>query len=172
MNLRKSYAKLIFSIGLIISVLILSISPLNSEEYTPLDDMKSLFSDILLIINYNNPHYQSIDFLKEIYSPVFTNIIFYGEASHPEVHLISHHKGWWGHEVLKDAMIRYPGYSGYLCLQDDCFLNYWNFGIVFCKDLKQKEIMAYADAKGVMIYDLQYHLPLEYKVMNELSVSS
>jgi hypothetical protein len=90
------------------------------------EDQNEDFSDILLIINYNTPFYQTMDFLKEIYSPVFPNIVFYGEDFHPEVHVIAHHRGWWGHEVLRDAMIRYPNYRGYLCLQDDCFLNFWN----------------------------------------------
>ena len=92
----------------------------------PSGDINCVFVDTLLIINYNSPFYETIDFLKELYSPIFPNIVFYGSEEHPEVHVIHHHNGWWGYEVLKDAMMRYPDYQGYLCLQDDCFLNFWN----------------------------------------------
>lgn len=82
----------------------------------------------LLIINYNHPYYESIDFIREIYSSNFPNIVFYGEKSHPEVNQISHHYGWFAQNVIADAMQRWPDYEGYLFLEDDCFMNFWNYG--------------------------------------------
>lgn len=81
----------------------------------------------LLVINYNHPYYNSIDFLKEMYSPVFPNIVFYGEKEDPRVTVFAHNFGWWGQGVLADAMKRWPNYEGYFCVQDDCFMNFWNF---------------------------------------------
>lgn len=85
------------------------------------------FSDTLLIINYNHPYYGTIPFLREIYSHIFPNIVFYGEETHPEVIALKHHKGWYGQRVISDAMERWPDYKGYICVQDDCFMNFWNF---------------------------------------------
>jgi hypothetical protein len=81
----------------------------------------------LLVINYNHPYYDSIDFLKEIYSPIFPNIVFYGEKEDPRVNVFAHNVGWWGQGVLADAMTRWPNFEGYFCVQDDCFMNFWNF---------------------------------------------
>lgn len=85
------------------------------------------FSNTLLIVNFNHPYYDSIDFLKEIYSTVFPHIVIYGEKPHPDVIDVPQHMGWWGQNVLQDAMKRFPEYDGYLCVQDDCFMNFWNF---------------------------------------------
>jgi hypothetical protein len=86
------------------------------------------FGRTLLIINYNHPHYQSIDFIRKIYSKAFPNIVFYGEEPHPSMIQYKHHFGWYCQNVIADAMVRWPDFEGYLCLQDDCFMNYWNYG--------------------------------------------
>lgn len=91
-----------------------------------LNDIGDYFDDVLLIINFNHPYYDNIEFLKEIYSPHFKNIVFYGEQVHPEVNVISHHVGWFVHRAIRDAMERWPDYRGYICCQDDCFMNFWN----------------------------------------------
>lgn len=84
------------------------------------------FSKILLVINYNHPFYDSIPLLKEFYGEDFPNIVFYGEQPHPEVNKLETGYGWWAQNVIKDAMKRWPKYEGYLCIQDDCFINFWN----------------------------------------------
>lgn len=91
------------------------------------EDLREYFKDILLIINFNHPYYSNIEFLREIYSPYFPNIVFYGEETHPEVVHVSHHLGWFVHRTLEDAMRRWPNYRGYICCQDDCLMNFWNF---------------------------------------------
>jgi hypothetical protein len=85
------------------------------------------FNDVLLVINFNHPHYNNIPFLDKIYSPVFPNIVYYGEKKDSRVIQLPHHYGYWGHNVILDAMKRFPGYRGYLCVQDDCFMNFWNY---------------------------------------------
>jgi hypothetical protein len=91
------------------------------------------FEDILLVIHYNHPYYDSIEFLKELYSPFFPNITFYGEQEHPQVIAMPTKKGCYISEVLADIFIRFPNYKGYLVLQDDCLLNVWKY-MKFDKD--------------------------------------
>ena len=85
------------------------------------------FENLLLIIHFNHPYYSNIDFLKELYSPFFKNIVFYGEKQHKDVLSVFTHQGYYLSTVLNDALNRFPDYEGYLVLQDDCILNYWNF---------------------------------------------
>lgn len=83
--------------------------------------------DILLIINYNHAYYNSIPILRDLYSPWFPNIVFYGPKSHPDVHICQHHEGWFAYTGIADAMQRYPQFNGYLQVHDDCIINCWNF---------------------------------------------
>lgn len=85
------------------------------------------FNNTLLIINYNNPHYDSIPFLKKAYSTVFPHLVFYGEKSAKNIVTIKHGQGYFGQNVLADAMKRWPYYEGYILCQDDCWMNFWNF---------------------------------------------
>lgn len=82
--------------------------------------------DILLIINYNFPFYDSIKFLKDLYGPYFSHIVFYGPTEHPEVQLCEHHEGWFSYKGIADAMQKYPGFAGYLWIHDDLIINPWN----------------------------------------------
>jgi hypothetical protein len=82
-------------------------------------------ANILLIINYNFAHYESIPLLREIYSAYFADIVFYGPEEYPEVHVVKHHKGYLSYLCIADAMKRYPNFDGYLFLMDDCILNVW-----------------------------------------------
>lgn len=97
-----------------------------SLEYRVLDENRSFGKDILLIINYNYPYYQSIPFLKKIYRHYFPHIIFYGPKEDPSVELCKHFKGYFSYEALSLAMKKYPMFKGYLFVHDDCFINFWN----------------------------------------------
>lgn len=88
---------------------------------------ENFFNDTLLIINYNFAHYQSIEFLKELYRPYFPHIVFYGPSPHNEVNLCNHHEGWFQYKILAHAMEKYPQFSGYLITNDDNVINPWNF---------------------------------------------
>ncbi|MGB8468138.1 MAG: hypothetical protein WCE21_03960 [Candidatus Babeliales bacterium] len=85
------------------------------------------FSDILLVVNFNHPFYSNIEFLKKLYSPIFNNIVFYGEETHPDVCKVNTHTGYFLSAVIQDVYTRFPDYKGYLFLQDDCVLHFWNY---------------------------------------------
>ena len=81
--------------------------------------------NILLIINYNHAHYESMPLLQEIYEPYFANIVFYGPTKHPDVHFLAHNKGYYSYLCISDAMQRYPNFDGYFFLHDDCIFGPW-----------------------------------------------
>jgi hypothetical protein len=128
MNLLKNALALIsvFLIPLFFAPQTLSADDKPVNAY--LQGERPSFDRILLIVNYNHPHYKSIPFIKELYGHIFPNMVFYGEKEDPNVIAIDQHLGWWGQNVLADAMIRWPDYEGYICVQDDCFMNFWNYG--------------------------------------------
>ena len=110
---------------------------LQSEITVDCSITKSHFDDILLVIHYNHAYWNTIPFLKDLYSD-FPNIVFYGDIPHPalasiakpyekEVIQIANHEGWYFTRVMEDALIRYPNYRGYIFMQDDVMMNYWNF---------------------------------------------
>ncbi|KKP29182.1 MAG: hypothetical protein UR12_C0013G0012 [candidate division TM6 bacterium GW2011_GWF2_30_66] len=85
------------------------------------------FKDLLLVINFNHPHYSNIPFLKKLYSPIFKNIVFYGDKPDPNVCRVYTQNGIFMTNILPDVLTRFPQFKGYLILQDDCILNFWNF---------------------------------------------
>ena len=89
--------------------------------------------DVLLIINFNNPHYENILFLKSIYKDFFPNIVFCGDkktdqveysyqGSMPPYNL----RGHMSYKAIAKFMKKYPQYKGYLFVHDDCLINFWN----------------------------------------------
>lgn len=101
---------------LLMKILLLTLSMQHLGAYTN-------FDDVLLVINYNHAYYDSIPLLKAMYTPVFKNIVFYGPKAHPDVVLCEHRDGYFSYTAISDAMARYPRYTGYLFLHDDCILN-------------------------------------------------
>jgi len=101
-------------------------NPIQAENSSQ-EALREKFSDVLLVVHYNHPYYQSIPFIKEIYSSIFPNIVFYGEHAHPEVHVVSTYIGYTFSRVVSDVFDRFPGYEGYIFLQDDCLMNFWNY---------------------------------------------
>lgn len=94
----------------------------NSTSNTPPN-----FDDVLLVVQYNHPYYGTIPFIKELYSPLFPNIVFYGEKQDPEVTCITTTVGVYLARVMVDVFEKYPNYNGYIFLQDDCLMNVWNY---------------------------------------------
>lgn len=89
---------------------------------------ENTWDDVLLIINFNWPHYNNITFFKEIYGPLFPHMVFYGERrSRSEIQVVTHNKGYFAHRTLAHAMRTWPNFNGYLWINDDCFINFWNF---------------------------------------------
>lgn len=86
------------------------------------------FSDILLIINFNEPHYENIPLLRQLYSEHFPHLIFVGEKADPRVFNMSTSNGRLMHRIIPPVAEKYPNVSGYLLINDDAILNYWNIG--------------------------------------------
>ncbi len=84
------------------------------------------FNDIVLIVNFNHPYYKNIDILNALYADIFGDVIFYGEKQGSRVISVPTRTGYLLHDVIKDACERFPQAKGYLFLQDDCVLHFWN----------------------------------------------
>lgn len=91
------------------------------------NDIKERYKNILLVIQYNHPFYQSIPFIKELYGPYFPNIVFYGEKKDSGVTAIKTTVGVYLPRVMSDVFSKFPNFEGYIFLQDDCLMNLWNF---------------------------------------------
>lgn len=92
--------------------------------------LQSKFRDILLVVVYNYPYYDSIPHLTHFYRPMFPRIIFCGPPGNVSHHVttIDVHRGILGYECLGKTIREHPGYKGYFYINDDVILNYWNLG--------------------------------------------
>lgn len=84
------------------------------------------FDDILLVVHYNHPYYQTSEFIQGLYS-CFPNIVFYGPIPGNNIIDIPTHEGHFLSRVIQDVLNRFPNYRGYLVIQDDVLMNFWNF---------------------------------------------
>ena len=92
--------------------------------------LKDAFKDILLVIVYNYPFYDSIPHLSALYRPAFPHLLFCGpphNTSRPGILTVDIYRGILGYECLGRAIREHPGYKGYFYISDDVILNYWNF---------------------------------------------
>ncbi|KAK3744385.1 hypothetical protein QZH41_002697 [Actinostola sp. cb2023] len=97
---------------------------------TSLPCLRNAFKDILLVIVYNYPYYNSIKHFKDFYKPAFPNMVFCGpldRSAGSSVMTVDIYRGVLGYECLGKAMRQHPGYEGYFYINDDVILNYWNF---------------------------------------------
>ncbi len=85
-------------------------------------------ADILLVVVYNHPLYDSADLVRKFYEPVFPNIYFCGELENRTfgVHPSQINRGIYGYQCLNDAIERNNEFEGYLYINDDVIVNYWN----------------------------------------------
>ncbi|XP_065198557.1 uncharacterized protein LOC135830094 [Sycon ciliatum] len=81
---------------------------------------------ILLIVIFNWVYYQNVPKVKQLYSKVFTDIVFYGPEADPGhgVYGEEIQDGFLFHRALARAIAAFPDYDGYLWAGDDVFLNY------------------------------------------------
>lgn len=100
----------------------------------PMYTTKYPFQDIFLAINFNHPHYENMLVLEEYYRPIFPNRIFCGPradntAKYPIIVIDQPQVeyGHYGYQCLVEAIRRNPGYVGYLYINDDMIINWWNF---------------------------------------------
>lgn len=82
-------------------------------------------NNIVLVINYNHAHYESVPLIKKIYEKYFNKIVFYGPKAHPDVNFYDHNMGYRSYMCIADAMKKNQNCDGYLFLMDDCILNAW-----------------------------------------------
>ena len=80
------------------------------------------------MIVYNYPFYSSIPALSALYKNAFPTMMFCGpkKAKNHTVEALHIHKGYFAYTCMSRAMEKHPGYSGYLLINDDVMLNYWN----------------------------------------------
>ena len=90
--------------------------------------LRNAFSDVVLVIVYNHPFYWSIPSLTELYKNAFPTMMICGpnEAKNHTVEALHIHKGYFAYLCMSRAVEKHPGYSGYLLINDDLMLNYWN----------------------------------------------
>ena len=90
--------------------------------------LRNAFSDVVLVIVYNYPFYSSIPELTLLYKNAFPTMMFCGprEAKNQAVETLYIHKGYFAYVCMSRAMEKHPGYVGYLLINDDVMLNYWN----------------------------------------------
>ncbi len=110
--------------------------------------LKANLDNVLLIINYNHAHYESIPLLKKIYTPYLKNIVFYGPTANPEVVELPHHRGFFSYLCIADAMEKNPHYAGYLFLMDDCILHPWHIKELDVTKIWYPSMMFHLKEKG------------------------
>jgi hypothetical protein len=75
--------------------------------------LKNYFEDILLIIIYHFPFYDSISLLESFYNEAFTNIVICGPKSNSQQHImvVDLHRGYYGYECVGEAIRRYENFE-------------------------------------------------------------
>lgn len=137
MRLRASIFKGLFSLLLTFSVS----TAICNEKYN-IKKIREHFSDILLVVYFNHPFYKNIEFEKELYSPIFENIVFYGDrlkleeppeagvhvdGKYDEFSIVYTKNGYYYARLMKKVIEDHPGYKGYLIMQDDVVVQFWHF---------------------------------------------
>ena len=74
------------------------------------------------------PFYNSIPLLRTLYQDAFPHIIICGTAKSGiyDVLNVNLSKGYFAYECLGEAIRRNPGFNGYLYINDDVIINWWN----------------------------------------------
>lgn len=82
-----------------------------------------------MVIVYHFPFYDSIPLLKSFYKDAFGDILICGPETYWKsfVMKVDVGPGLYGYECLGEAIRRYPGYRGYLYINDDMVVNWWTF---------------------------------------------
>lgn len=101
---------------------------LSSHNHSVHCAKRNNLRDILLLIVYHYPFYESFPVLEEFYSQAFTNITVCGiskpKEDYPFIH-VNLHKGYYSYECLGQAIRLYPHFKGYLFTNDDMIVNWW-----------------------------------------------
>lgn len=92
--------------------------------------LKNAFKEVLLVVVYNYPFYDSVPHLVALYKPAFPHLLFCGppdDTERSDILNVDIIRGFLGYECLGRAIRKYPGYKGYFYISDDVLLKYWNF---------------------------------------------
>ena len=126
-------------------------SPLNRKDSRPC--LKEAFQDILLVIVYNYPLYDSIPDLVALYKPAFPNLLFCGpphNTASPDILTVEIIQGYLGYECLGRAIRQHPGYKGYFYSNDDVILKFWNFSDFDREKIwESREFLNHVSSRGV-----------------------
>jgi len=93
-----------------------------------------VFSDSILVLNFNFPFYANVDTLKDLYGGVFARVIacgpppsvFDSDSKGPDIEF-DVEQGHFSYHCLALAIEKYPDYEGYFYGQDDMIINWWTF---------------------------------------------
>ncbi len=92
---------------------------------------KQFFDDILVMVNFNFPHYEVLPLFLDINGQFFNDIIVVGSTpfsprgptSRVKFFLYNTSEGERAHEAFHQVVLAHPGYAGYLWLNDDVLVN-------------------------------------------------
>ena len=88
-----------------------------------------IYKDILLIINYNHDGFLKLnDYITNLYNKSFPNIIFINPSINKMPNIFScqtSNNGYYSYNCFKNIYLKYPNYKGYLYINDDLFLKFW-----------------------------------------------
>jgi len=90
--------------------------------------IENTFKNILIVINFNHPHYVNIPLVHEMYDNVFGKVVVCGPEESPKNDVdivLEHFKGYLGYHCAAKAMELYSNYEGYLYGSDDMIINWW-----------------------------------------------
>ena len=85
--------------------------------------------DILLIIVYNVPFYDTIPLIRAMYTDAFPNIVICGTetSSKYKILVVKTAVGAYGYACMTEAIRQRPHFKGYLYLNDDMIVDWWRF---------------------------------------------
>ena len=92
-------------------------------------DRKAKCVRVLVVVIFNSPLYDHVPFLRKLYEPFFSSVVFYGtnESAKFNVRAAKETPGYFGdyqHFVISQATVEFPGYDGYMWIADDLIFNF------------------------------------------------
>ena len=84
---------------------------------------------VLVVIIFNSPLYDHAPFLRKLYEPFFSSVVFYGKERSAKFNILAAKEtpGYLGNFqqiVISQATVEFPGYDGYMWLADDLIFNF------------------------------------------------
>ncbi|XP_028405365.1 uncharacterized protein LOC114527857 [Dendronephthya gigantea] len=140
---RRTFLTLLLSIATVVIVLVLincnstryRYGPGKQQNFGETNGGKCLlnyFQDVLLLIVYHYPFYSTIPLVKSNYEGAFPHIIVCGaeddKSGRHEIMVVDiNPRGYLTHECVGKAIRIHPAFRGYLMVNDDMLVNWWNF---------------------------------------------